>query len=61
MSAKEIAQVIAHELMFEYEPHQRISDDRLEKETYLAVADLKADIKDEVEKILKGHGYTIEE
>ena len=59
--AKKIAETIAQELMYEYEKKERIHDDRIEKECYYAVADLKGDIKYELEKILKSKGYTLEE
>lgn len=61
MSAKEIAEVIATEIMCEYEPEEEISDDKIEKECYLAVADLKGDIKEEVIARLKEAGYEVEE
>lgn len=61
MNAKEIAQTIAFELMNEYDQNEQISDDTLEKESYMAVADLKGDIKEEAIAILKGHGYEVEE
>ena len=61
MSVKEISQIIAFEIMNEYDQDEQISDDTLEKEAYMAVADLKADIKEETIAILKGHGYEVEE
>lgn len=57
--AKETAEIIAYELMYENEDNKKVSDDSIEKDCYLAVADLKADIREEVEKILKKNGYVI--
>ena len=57
--AKETGEIIAYELMYENEDNKRVSDDSIEKDCYLAVADLKADIREEVEKILKKNGYVI--
>ena len=61
MTAKKIGKEIAEAIMCEYEPNERISDDRIEKDSYLAVADLKADIKEETIKYLKEKGYEVEE
>ena len=58
MDAKEIGEIIAQELMHENRD-KRVSDDSIEKDCYLAVADLKADIREEVEKILEENNYTI--
>lgn len=59
MNAKEIGEIIAKELMYENKDDKRISDDSIEKDCYLAVADLKADIREEVERILEKNNYTI--
>lgn len=59
MDAKEIGEEIAQGLMYENKDDKRVSDDSIEKDCYLAVADLKADIKEEVERILKKNNYTI--
>ena len=59
MDAKEIGEIIAKELMYENRDDKRVSDDSIEKDCYLAVADLKANIKEEVEKILEKNNYTI--
>lgn len=59
MDAKEIGEIIAKELMYENKDDKRVSDDSIEKDCYLAVADLKADIREEVEKILEKNNYTI--
>lgn len=59
MDAKEIGAIIARELIHENRDDKRVSDDSIEKDCYLAVADLKADIREEVEKILKENNYTI--
>ena len=59
MDAKEIGEIIAQELMYENRDDKRVSDDSIEKDCYLTVADLKADIKEEVEKILEKNNYTI--
>ena len=61
MSAKQIGKEIAQQIIFEYEPNERISDERLEKDSYLAVAYLKANIKEEAIKCLKEKGYKVEE
>ena len=61
MSAKKIAETIAFELIAEYGPDEKISDDRIEKECYLAVAELKGDIKSELIEQLKGAGYEVED
>ena len=59
MNAKEIGEIIAKELMYENKDDKQISDDSIEKDCYLTVADLKADIREEVEKILEKNNYTI--
>lgn len=59
MNAKEIGTEIAHQLMFENKEDKKVSDDSIEKDCYLAVADLKGDIADEVYKILEENGYVI--
>lgn len=59
MNAKEIGEIIAKELMYENKDDKRVSDDSIEKDCYLAVADLKADIREEVERILEKNNYTI--
>lgn len=56
---KEIAKTIAFELMYENQDSKTINDDSLEKDCYLAVADIKGDIKYETEKILKERGFKI--
>lgn len=45
--------------MCENDETKVISDDSIEKECYLAVADLKADIRYEVEKILEKNEFSI--
>ena len=59
MNTEEIANNIAFELMYENEEDKKVHDDSIEKDCYLAVADLKAEIKDEVCKILQKKGYEI--
>lgn len=59
MNAKEIGREIALELMYENEEDKEVSDDSIEKDCYLAVADLKGDIKYECCKILEENGYVI--
>ena len=59
MDAKEIGEIIAKELMYENKDDKRVSDDSIEKDCYLAVADLKADIREEVEKTLEKNNYII--
>lgn len=59
MDTKEIGAEIAYELMCENDETKVISDDTIEKECYLAVADLKADIRYEVEKILEKNEFSI--
>ena len=59
MNAKEIGEEIVQGLMYENKNDKRVSDDSIEKDCYLAVADLKADIKEEVERILEKNNYTI--
>ena len=59
MNAKEIGEEIAKELIYENKDDKRVPDDSIEKDCYLAVADLKADIREEVERILKKNNYTI--
>ena len=59
MDAKKIGETIARELMHENRDDKRVSDDSIEKDCYLGVADLKADIREEVEKILEKNNYTI--
>lgn len=61
MNAKKIGVEIAEAIMCEYEPDEKISDDRIEKDSYLAVADLKADIREETIKYLKEKGYKVKE
>ena len=60
MNVKEIADIIAQELMYENDDTHKVSDDSIEKDCYLAVADLKADIRMEVERILTKNNYTID-
>ena len=59
MNAKEIGEEIARELMCENREDKEVSDDSIEKDCYLAVADLKRDIKDECCKYLEENGYVI--
>ena len=59
MDAKDIGEIVAKELMYENRYDKRVSDDSIEKDCYLAVADLKADLRAEVEKILEKNNYTI--
>lgn len=59
MDAKEIGAIVAQELMYENRDDKRVSDDSIEKDCYLAVADLKADIREEVENILTDNGFEI--
>lgn len=59
MDAKEIGAIVAQELMYENRDDKRVSDDSIEKDCYLAVADLKADIREEVENILIDNGFEI--
>lgn len=59
MDAKEIGEIVAQELMYENRDDKRVSDDSIEKDCYFAVADLKADIREEVEKILEKNNYII--
>lgn len=59
MNPKAIGQVIAQELIWENREDKKVSDDSIEKECYFAVADLKADIKEEVIKTLEENGYAI--
>ena len=59
MNVKEIGEVIAYELMSENKEDKKVSDDSIEKQSYLAVADLKADIREEVENILNDNGFEI--
>lgn len=61
MNAKQIGIEIADTIIFEYKAGEKIPDDRLEKDSYLAVADLKGDIKEEAIKYLKEKGYEVEE
>lgn len=61
MNAKQTGIEIAETIIFEYEAGEKIPDDRLEKDSYLAVADLKANIKEEAIKHLKEKGYKVEE
>ena len=56
---KEISKAIAYKLMFENKDSNIVSDDSIEKDCYLAVADLKADIRNKVEKILKENNFEI--
>ena len=59
MDAKEIGGIVAQELMDENRDDKLVYDDTIEKDCYLAVADLKADIRVEVEKILEKNNYII--
>lgn len=59
MNAKEIGREIAIELMCENREDKEVSDDSIEKDCYLAVAELKGDIKDEACKVLEENGYVI--
>ena len=60
LNLDEIAQVIAHELMYEWNPKtetvetaKRVDIDSLDKDCYLAVADIKNDIFDKASKIIE--------
>lgn len=60
LNLDEIAQVIAHELMYEWNPEtetvetaKRVDIDSLDKDCYLAVADIKNDIFDKASKIIE--------
>lgn len=61
MNVKQIGEEIASDLMYEYDQSETISDDRLEKECYGVIYDIKDDIKYEVQKELKKYGYEYEE
>ena len=59
INIKETATIIANELMYENKEYKVINDDTLEKDCYWAVADIKNDIRFEVEKILEENNFTI--
>lgn len=59
MNAKEIGEEIARELMCENREDKEVSDDSIEKDCYLAVSELKGDIKYECCKYLEENGYVI--
>lgn len=55
-----ISKEIADELMYECDEYQIINYDTVEKECYLAIADIKRDIWDKVEEILDKNEYKID-
>lgn len=59
ININEIAELIADELMFENKDNKKVNDDSLEKECYLAVADIKADIKYETINILEDNDFEV--
>ena len=61
MNVKQIGEEIASDLMYEYDQSEIISDDRIEKECYGVIYDIKDDIKYEVQKELEKYGYEYEE
>lgn len=59
ININEIAKLIADELMFENKDNKKVHDDSLEKECYLAVTDIKADIKYETINILEDNDFEV--